>query len=41
MAETLAKEWLKAASDDLDSIRYIVKVEHLSHIFSAGNREIV
>ena len=26
--KTQALEWLKAANDDLDSISYIIKVEH-------------
>lgn len=32
MSEQIAREWLKAAMLDMDSIRYILKAEHLTPV---------
>jgi len=36
-----AIEWLRAASDDLDSIGYIIKVEHLTNIVAFHSQQVI
>ncbi|HIP13249.1 MAG TPA: HEPN domain-containing protein [Arcobacter sp.] len=36
-----ALQWLKAASDDLDSISYIIKVEHLTNIVAFHSQQTI
>ena len=39
--KTQALEWLKAANDDLDSISYIIKVEHLTNIVAFHSQQAI
>jgi HEPN domain-containing protein len=34
-------EWLKAANDDLDSIGYIIKVEHLTNVVAFHSQQAI
>jgi HEPN domain-containing protein len=36
-----AIEWLKAANDDLDSISYIINVEHLTNIVAFHSQQAI
>lgn len=36
-----ALEWLKAANDDLDSISYIIEVEHLTNIVAFHSQQAI
>jgi len=36
-----AMEWLKTASDDLDNIGYIIKVEHLTNIVAFHSQQAI
>ena len=39
--KTQAIEWLKAANDDLDSISYIINVEHLTNIIAFHSQQAI
>jgi HEPN domain-containing protein len=39
--KTIAIEWLQSAQDDLDSIRYLLHVEHLTNIVAFHSQQAV
>ena len=41
MGKELAKEWLKAAKDELDSISYLIEAEHLTNIIAFHSQQAI